>query len=71
MVDEQDERSYLVVRNIHGQYSIWLEHKAIPTGWEAVGWSGLKQSCLDHIEEVWTDMTPSYVDPPATGDDPQ
>ena len=30
----------------------------IPAGWEAVGKSGPKPECLEHIKEVWTDMRP-------------
>ena len=29
-----------------------------PTGWKDAGFTGAKKECLDHIEEVWTDMRP-------------
>jgi MbtH protein len=58
MSEEIDETVYLVVVNHEDQYSIWPEWKEIPAGWQAVGKRGLKQECLDHIKEVWTDMRP-------------
>jgi MbtH protein len=55
----QDELAYLVVCNDEGQYSIWPTHKKdIPAGWLSDGKTGSKQECLDHINQVWTDMRP-------------
>ncbi len=56
--EEEDTRTYEVVMNHEEQYSIWLQGKAIPAGWVAVGKSGLKPECLAYVEEVWTDMRP-------------
>ena len=56
--DKEDNRTYKVVVNHEEQYSIWLADKENPLGWKDVGKSGLKQECLDHISEVWTDMKP-------------
>src|SRR5687767_615485 len=56
MDDEQD--IYRVVVNHEEQYSIWPEYRDIPLGWKDVGVSGPKSVCLDHIEQVWTDMRP-------------
>ncbi|HTZ43984.1 MAG TPA: MbtH family NRPS accessory protein [Jatrophihabitans sp.] len=54
--DPYDE--YQVVVNDEEQYSIWPAVKSVPAGWRAVGVTGHKQHCLDHIEQVWTDMRP-------------
>jgi MbtH protein len=56
--DNEDLRTYKVVVNHEEQYSIWLAHKPIPLGWTDTGRSGMKQECLEHIKEVWTDMRP-------------
>ncbi|MFG1793139.1 MbtH family protein [Nocardia sp. NPDC049149] len=50
--------NYLVVMNTEEQYSIWDAAQPIPAGWRAEGYSGSKDECLDHIEQVWTDMRP-------------
>jgi MbtH protein len=56
--EEEDKTIYTVVINQEEQYSIWPKHKAIPQGWKAVGKEGLKQECLQYVDEVWTDMRP-------------
>ena len=49
---------YKVVVNDEEQYSIWFAERPVPQGWRETGFAGAKQSCLDHIEQVWTDMRP-------------
>jgi len=59
MVEEsEDKTTYEVVVNHEEQYSIWPQDRELPMGWKKVGKSGLKDECLDYIEEVWTDMRP-------------
>lgn len=57
MIDE-NEMTYKVVINHEEQYSIWPAERELPLGWNAVGQEGSKQTCLDYIETVWTDMRP-------------
>jgi uncharacterized protein YbdZ (MbtH family) len=56
--DQEDSTIYKVVMNHEEQYSIWPADRDNPLGWQDVGKRGLKQECLDYIEEVWTDMRP-------------
>ena len=58
MVFDRDDVTFTVVVNLEEQYSIWPTFKDIPSGWNAVGVTGSKKECLDHIERVWTDMRP-------------
>ncbi|UPK75777.1 MbtH family NRPS accessory protein [Nocardioidaceae bacterium SCSIO 66511] len=60
-MDDSDTREYLVVLNDEEQYSIWLADKPLPAGWHTDGTRGTKDECLDHIEQVWTDMRPLSV----------
>lgn len=53
-----DEPEYAVVVNHEEQYSIWQAGRQVPAGWHATGVTGSRRTCLDHIEEVWTDMRP-------------
>jgi MbtH protein len=55
---DEDDRLYKVIINHEEQYSIWPEDREMPLGWKEAGFAGTKQECLDHIEEVWTDMRP-------------
>ncbi len=56
--DEEDHRTYQVIVNHEEQYSIWFADREAPKGWSAARFKGSKRECLDHIEEVWTDMRP-------------
>jgi len=58
MLEEEGYSLFLVVINHEEQYSIWPKEREIPVGWKAEGKEGSKQECLDHIENVWTNMRP-------------
>lgn len=51
-----DER-YVVI-NHEEQYSVWPADRQPPRGWRATGRPDTRTACLDHIEEVWTDLRP-------------
>ncbi len=72
-MSEVDQRNYVVVVNHEEQYSIWFADRDLPLGWSAVpipdSWlearrdAGVsettsKQTCLDYIAEIWSDMRP-------------
>lgn len=50
--------TYQVVVNHEEQYSIWPADRPLPDGWRPDGTSGDRQECLEHIEQVWTDLRP-------------
>ncbi|HEY2071799.1 MAG TPA: MbtH family protein [Rhizomicrobium sp.] len=56
--DVPDTTLYMVVINEEEQYSIWPAEREVPHGWKDEGTRGLKDECLAHIKEVWTDMRP-------------
>jgi len=56
--NQPSEEMYLVVINDEEQYSIWREDRSVPAGWRAIGRRGTRAECLQHIEDVWTDMRP-------------
>ncbi|MFF8618738.1 MbtH family protein [Streptomyces sp. NPDC015350] len=58
MFEDGGDRTYHVVVNEEDQYSIWPADKPLPAGWWTVGFEGVKQECLRHIETLWTDMRP-------------
>ena len=60
MQDQTNEYvpQYVVVVNHEEQYSIWPVEKQLPNGWQAIGVTGPKETCLEHIKEVWVDMRP-------------
>lgn len=56
-----DEIRYTVVVNHEDQHSIWFADRPVPDGWREIGFTGSKEACLAHVEEVWTDLTPRSV----------
>ncbi|MFD0889813.1 MbtH family protein [Streptosporangium algeriense] len=50
--------SHHVVVNHEEQYSIWPDGRQLPDGWRLEGFSGSKEECLAHIDQVWTDLRP-------------
>ena len=59
--EEEDLTTYKVVVNHEEQYSIWPADNPLPDGWTEAGKTGDKESCLNHIRNVWTDMRPASL----------
>ncbi|QLJ02808.1 MbtH family NRPS accessory protein [Streptomyces sp. NEAU-sy36] len=57
-MDGQRDEGYVVVVNSEEQYSVWPQGRELPAGWRETGERGSRESCLAHIDEVWTDMRP-------------
>jgi MbtH protein len=52
------DTAYRVVLNHEEQYSVWPAGRENAPGWRDEGFTGSKDACLDHIEQVWHDMRP-------------
>jgi MbtH protein len=69
MFDEFDDNGrYIIILDQDGDtevpasaYCLWPEGKAVPRGWQSTGQSGSKQACIQHLQQVWTDMRPLAV----------
>jgi MbtH protein len=60
---EDENGTYLVLRNDEGQHSLWPEFAAIPPGWATVHGPGTLAASLAYIEQEWTDLRPhSLID---------
>jgi MbtH protein len=55
---DDPQARFVVVVNHEEQYSIWPDHRDLPAGWRDVGFRGVREECLAHVEQVWTDMRP-------------
>lgn len=58
---EDAEATYLVLINDEEQRSLWPAATEVPAGWRVELGETDRQSCLDHIEEHWTDMRPKTL----------
>ena len=50
--------NFKILVNGEGQHSLWPTFREVPAGWDEVGPTGDKTTCLAWIEENWTDMRP-------------
>jgi MbtH protein len=65
---EDENGTYLVLRNRERQYSLWPEFAEAPAGWASTYGPGTRAACLAYIEEQWTDLRPqSLIDAMETG----
>ena len=58
---EDPDGKYIVLINDEGQYSLWPHFIAVPAGWTVVHQPDTRQTCLDYINEHWTDMRPKSL----------
>ena len=58
---ENPDGSYLVLVNDENQHSLWPSFVEVPAGWRTVHGAAGQQSCLDYIEEHWTDLRPASL----------
>lgn len=58
---DDETGTFCVLVNPEGQYSLWPTFQEIPRGWQEVGPKGDKKTCLDWIQENWTDMRPKSL----------
>lgn len=58
---DDENGTFLVLRNDEGQYSLWPHSIEIPQGWTQVGPTGPREDCLRFVEENWTDMRPASL----------
>jgi len=57
-IEQNPSIQYKVVVNHEEQYSIWPADRDNAPGWTDEGKTGSRSECLQHIDEVWTDMRP-------------
>lgn len=51
---DDDQLSFLSLKNNDGQYSLWPEFKDIPKGWTLTFGPASREDCLSHITQNWT-----------------
>ena len=58
---EDADGKYLVLVNDEGQHSLWPSFVEVPAGWKVVVPETDRQTCVDYINENWTDMRPASL----------
>jgi MbtH protein len=57
--DESSE--FLALINAEGQYSLWPSFANVPPGWKIIHQKAARNTCLDYINQQWTDMRPKSL----------
>ncbi|MFF2354897.1 MbtH family protein [Kitasatospora sp. NPDC058115] len=58
---DDPEATYVVLVNDEGQFSLWPEFAGTPDGWRIAHPAADRTTCLDFIEENWTDLRPASL----------
>ena len=58
---EDPDAPYQVLVNHEGQHSLWPAAQPVPDGWTVAHDTDSRASCLEYIEENWTDMRPKSL----------
>ena len=58
---EDENGTYMVLTNDEGQHSLWPDFIDVPAGWAAVHGPASRRSCLDYVNQNWTDMRPKSL----------
>ena len=55
---EDPDGTYLVLVNEDGQYSLWPSFAPVPDGWSVALAETDRDTCLNFVEQHWTDLRP-------------
>ena len=58
---DDDTIQHAVLVNEEGQHSLWPAFIDKPSGWTLVYGPSTRKSCLDYVEEHWTDLRPQSL----------
>lgn len=58
---DDDDGTFFVLVNDQEQHSLWPSFAEIPAGWRVVYGEASRASCLDYVEQNWTDMRPKSL----------
>ena len=58
---EDENGVYHVLVNDEGQHSLWPSFREVPQGWTVVHKSDTRATCLEYINQNWTDLRPKSL----------
>ena len=58
---DDDDATFLVLRNAEEQHSLWPSFLAIPDGWDVDLPESTRSEALGYIERAWPDILPLSV----------
>jgi MbtH protein len=58
---DNEDGIFLVLVNDEHQHSLWPADIAVPRGWTIAHDADTRSSCLDYVEQHWTDLRPASL----------
>ncbi|HKI39550.1 MAG: MbtH family protein [Mycobacterium sp.] len=58
---DDDNGTFLVLRNDEDQHSLWPAFADVPAGWRVAYGEADRAACLDYVDENWPDMRPKSL----------
>jgi uncharacterized protein YbdZ (MbtH family) len=58
---DDDNGSFYVLVNDEEQHSLWPSFAEVPAGWRVVHGEADRASCMDYVENHWTDIRPKTL----------
>lgn len=58
---DDEDGTFLVLRNDQGQHSLWPGFAEVPAGWEVVCEATGRAEALRYVERNWTDLRPASL----------
>lgn len=55
---DDENGTFLVLRNDEAQHSLWPEFAPVPSGWQRVHGPTSRRDCLSYVEERWPGLRP-------------
>lgn len=55
---DDENGTFVVLRNDEDQHSLWPTFADLPTGWHVVFGEGTRADCVTYVEQNWTDLRP-------------
>ncbi len=52
---------FLVLRNEHGQHSLWPVFALVPSGWSVVFGAAPRRECVAYLEVHWSHLRPNTL----------
>ncbi|GAA3357087.1 MbtH family protein [Saccharopolyspora gregorii] len=58
---DDEDGTFLVLRNEELQHSLWPAFAAVPAGWDVVLDATSRDAALEYVEQHWTDLRPASL----------
>lgn len=58
---DDEDGTFLVLRNTEEQYSLWPSFAEVPEGWTVVLQESTRAEAVGYVEQHWSDMRPKSL----------